>query len=347
MNRTASLIPTLLPGGEGLENPSPPGRGNGAREGFSFLYSSDMAQSILSPARQRGISLIELIVVIVLSGIIAGVLGMFIVRPIRGYDDQVRRATLVDAAEGALRRMQRDVRQALPNSIRLRELATTAVCSATSTGCALELLHTADGGRYRENADSICAGANLLDFSAADTSFDMTGSLQNSAVGNFPGGTRVVIYNLGQTGGNAYAGADVITPSGTVSLSQPNAGNANPSCRNDRITFPAFQFRFRSPTQRFFIVDTPVTYLCNTTTGTLTRYSSYSITAAQPTSAGAAPLNAAASAVLVDRVSRCNITYATGTDTRAGLATLDLTVTIAGSNESVRLLHQVHVDNAP
>ena len=66
-------------------------------------------------------TLIELIVVITITGIIAVVLGQFIVRPIQGYQDQVRRAELVDAAEMALRRTALDIRQALPNSVRIRD----------------------------------------------------------------------------------------------------------------------------------------------------------------------------------------------------------------------------------
>ena len=68
--------------------------------------------------RARGFTLVELVVVITIAGIVGTMATYFIVNVMQGYQDQTRRAALVDAAESALRRMQRDVRRALPNSIR-------------------------------------------------------------------------------------------------------------------------------------------------------------------------------------------------------------------------------------
>ena len=52
---------------------------------------------------QKGFTLIELIVVIVLVGILASIGGIFISRPIEGYVALSRRAELVDSADTALR----------------------------------------------------------------------------------------------------------------------------------------------------------------------------------------------------------------------------------------------------
>ena len=90
--------------------------------------------------RQAGFTLIELVVTLVVTAIVVGFMSMFIAAPIRGFADQACRSRLVDAADTALRRMERDVRRALPNSIR----------TTSSAGVvALELLSTVDGGRYR------------------------------------------------------------------------------------------------------------------------------------------------------------------------------------------------------
>jgi MSHA biogenesis protein MshO len=48
---------------------------------------------------------------------------------------------------------------------------------------------------------------------------------------------------------------------------------------------------------------------------------------------------------MAKNVSACNFSYQPGTSQRAGLVTLRLQITEDG--ESVTLLHQIHVDNAP
>ena len=67
--------------------------------------------------RNCGFTLIEAIVVIVITGIIASMVAVFIRTPVDGYLDAERRAGLTDIADTAVRRMARDIRLALPNSV--------------------------------------------------------------------------------------------------------------------------------------------------------------------------------------------------------------------------------------
>src|SRR5262245_5020575 len=90
----------------------------------------------------RGVTLIELVVVIALVGILGALIVTF-VQPIRSYIDVGRRAALADAADGALRRIGRDVRLALPNSVRV-----------DASGQFVELLLVRTGGRYRVGEDA-------------------------------------------------------------------------------------------------------------------------------------------------------------------------------------------------
>jgi MSHA biogenesis protein MshO len=266
--------------------------------------------------------LVELITVIVITGILAGVLARFLSEPVRGYLQVASRATLVDQADLALRRMAQEVQRALPNSVRV------APCGA---GQCLEFLSTVDGGMYRAQVSSPIAVPpdDILDFinPLGDNSFDVPGGLrQVPTPGNF-----VVVYNLNAgpaPSNNAYAGGNLATIA------------VGSTVNNVLLTAPTL-FPLASPKQRFFVVGTPVSYLCDPVAGgggTLRRNAGYAIAAAQP-------VDPAQGVLMSDRVAACAFTYNAGTATRGALLTLSLT--LADGGEQITLLHQVHVFNAP
>ena len=306
--------------------------------------------------RHSGMTLIELVVVITISGIISSVLIFFIVGSMQSYEAQARRAELVDAAEMALRRMARDIRQALPNSVRV-----------DPTGRVIEMLNTADGARYREGPGTLPGGhphgppAFRLRVPGTDgDGFNIVGFFPNITVPfdstnptDCPSlNCRLAIYNQGVTGADAYADANapantpvVMTNPSVITFTVRMDGQEDSSVFNDEHQVKPsgnLRFRYASPNQRVFIVDTPVTYACDTAGKTITRYSNYPITAAQQTTPAGA-----ASALLSTPVTACTFTYSQGTNQRAGLVTLDITVSDTDSGEVVRLLYQTHVDNSP
>jgi MSHA biogenesis protein MshO len=282
---------------------------------------------------QQGFTLIELVITIVLTTIVVSFMALIVSGPVRAFDDQGRRAELVDIAENSLRRVARDIRRALPNSVRV---------TASASVVAIELLNTIDGVRYRDRPPPGNPSKRLR-FSAADNAFN--------SIGTFSGISRpfsstthfLSIYNVGVPGANAYELANVITPAGTRIdiVSDTVAGEDNISLS------PAFQFRFASPGQRVYLIDTPISYLCDTGTGTLVRYTGYSIAADQLDRDSSAELLAAGgtATVVASQITSCNVAYAPGTSERAGLVSLALEV--SNSGETISLLHQVHVDNVP
>ncbi len=280
-----------------------------------------------------GFTLIELVVVIVLSTIVVSFMAMFIAGPIRGYTDQVRRAELVDLAETSLHRMSRDVHRALPNSIRV---------TGSGSVVALEMINTIDGVRYREKPPPDDA-TKQLDFTTSDDAFNSIGAFTGISKPFTSTSHYLSIYNVGVPGANAYELANVITPPGT----QINI-DADAVAGEDNVTLsPAFRFAYGSPAQRVFLVDGPLSYLCDLGAGTLTRYAGYSIAASQSNRDSAAELSAAGATntLIASHISACSITYAPGTSQRAGLVTLQ--ISIADSGETISLLHQVHVQNVP
>jgi MSHA biogenesis protein MshO len=279
----------------------------------------------------RGFTLIELVITIAVGSVVVAFMAMFIVTPMTIYTAQTRRAMLVDAADSALRFIGRDLRAALPNSVRV---------SASGSVTALELLATADGARYQDSGP-LSNPALALDLTAADGAFATTVPFTQVTLPWTSNAYFLSIYNVGVPGADAYQMANVITPAGTtITIS------AGATANQDLVTLsPSFQFAYGSPGQRVFLVSGPVTYLCDTAAATLTRYSSYTIASAQPASAAALTAAGASAALVASNVAGCQFVLSAGTAQRNGLATL--TLQIAQSGESVQLLHQVQVVNAP
>ncbi len=255
----------------------------------------------------QGFTLIELVMVIVLVSILSVLGGELIVLPIKSYQALERRAELSYLAEAALRRMQRDIRQALPNSIRI------------SGGNTLEFLNAADGGRYRSKTTKQGNG-DVLNFDAPDSSFDVMGDLADKPSG------WVVIYNLGvgHTNADAYEGNN-------------RAAVSNTSKTDSVVLTASKQFPFESPEQRFFIVDEPIAYRCQN--NQIQRFHGYAISTSVPN------FDALSYDLLLNAPGiACSFNYNAGSGTRTGLVTLTISLTDA-AGESVTLIHQVHVDN--
>lgn len=270
--------------------------------------------------RSLGFTLVELIMVMLVIGIIAGSFAIFIPGPLKGYTDAKRRAQLTDDADTAIRRIAREVRSALPNSVRY---------SADMTG--IEFIPTIDGARYRSQEDdgNEPPTGDPLDFSIADTSFDYFGGNIAGETGDF-----VVVFNTGQSGANAYDG--------------DNRAKLTANISGNRVSFASFHFPFTSPGKRFHIVSAscPVTIGCTNIglsggngTGSVQIYREYNKNFANPS---AAP---SSGNMLAEYVSGCEFHYEPGVTASNGLITLLLTLT--RDDETVTLHHQIHVDNAP
>jgi MSHA biogenesis protein MshO len=287
-----------------------------------------------------GFSLVELVIVITITGIISMVASRFIAAPLHGYQDLTRRAGLVEAADLSIRRMARDVRRALPNSVRV-----------DASGKSLEILHTADAARYRDDpgvnggADHTAATDWLTIAAGGDSEFNALGRLQalSFSYGTaLAAGHRLAIYN---TTVAVYAEAEAGTDPGSITPSTTTITITDDTDEDHFTLSSAFEFTLSSPEQRFYVVESPVTYICDTSAETLTRYSGYSIVSSQPTDSGASPLSSASSASVAQHVTACSFSYTAGLPSRAALLSIELTLGDGG--ESIQLLTQVHVENSP
>jgi MSHA biogenesis protein MshO len=258
---------------------------------------------------------------------------------VQGYFASAARAELTDAADTALRRMARDLRLALPNSVRV---------SANASGTYLELLLTKTGGRYLSDEDAPVIG-QILDFDdASKTSFQVVGPMPSGPLGSqtITPGDRIVVYNLGPgfSPADAYncnVACNRATVSAVDSATHKITLSSNP--------FAAQAPKFKSPEHHFQVVTDPVTYVC--AGGSLTRYWGYPIQAAQPVNLASAPLSDAGTshALLATGVIGCSFSSQSLANTHTGLIDLSLTMQDANNADSgsVTLVQQVHVDNTP
>jgi MSHA biogenesis protein MshO len=291
--------------------------------------------------RQRGFTLVEAVVVIVITGIIGAMVALFIRLPVQGYVDTTARAQLLDLADTTLQRMKRDIRLAVPNSVRVDTVDDVIY---------LEFLQSKVGGRYLGEEDAVAAGDVLSWSDATDTSFTVVGAMptgKQSIVKN----DYLVVYNLGsgQEPGNAYdcsracnrALIDAVSGNTVTLKVNPFAGQV-----------AAYGVALMSPGISFQVFPSAVTYACDPSQQTLTRYWNYDIQAKQPSSLAALSAadpnkSGARVALLADGVvAACAFNYDGLLGNHSALVTLELTLA-DGNSGKLTLVQQVHVDNTP
>jgi len=263
----------------------------------------------------KGFTLIEIIMVIVIIGIIGGMVAVFIAKPIQGYTDTVRRSELTNAADVALRRLQYDVRRAIPNSLR-------EVTDTSGKVIGIEFIMTKNSGIY--------SGEGLT--------FNVVGAMPSNPA--MLTNDYIVILNTGQTSLDAYAGAN-------------RAKITNIS--GNTVTLDSNPFTYPSPQSKFQLIDGTdkvIRYICNGlgTEGTLTRFSGcdFSTTTNCTSSAvlaGSTSSQPKASCTYNDSSSTIN--YHSAEMLRNGLLSIELKLTDNTNQESITLFQQIHVSEAP
>lgn len=261
--------------------------------------------------RARGFTLVELILVITLAGLVAAMIASVLSRPLEGFVDQSRRAELTDLAASALDRMARDIRLAVPNSL-----------SVSATHTQVSFLPIEGAGRYRANRP------------------DPSGPWQDPPVclRAFNPCTIPILWPSDASGTDTYwlvvyniAASErdqaVISPS----VISPKAFRLSGSVLQGNLP-QDFRFKYASPQHRLYWAKETLGYECRD--GKLLRSVSPNLDGSN-----------ASESVMADSVSACSFTYDPGSNTRSGLVSLRLSLIRDG--ETITLLQQVHVDNAP
>ena len=263
--------------------------------------------------QSKGFTLLELIIVILLISILLVSVSNITSFSVYGYIDAKDRMRLSQSSKWVVERISREVREGLPQSIRAGDSA--------NIHC-VEFMNIVNASTYL----NLPASGAVSSFTAVG--FDLT----------FAAGMLVAIMPINPT--TTYAGSGTlgsvasITPSGTQSTIT--------------LTGPT-SFTRRSPQNRFYLLDSPVSFCLNDNNGQINRYTSYTITASQafPPTGGTTELMGENFTINGDVFN-----YQPGTLSRSGILQINLVSqnrnrNLSGNSESFEVFHEVHVRNVP
>lgn len=301
-----------------------------------------MSATVGMARRQRGLTIIELIVVMVLIAVVAAGVASIVGPSTQSYAAVKLRAQMTDESDTAVRRMVSDIQRAVPNSIR-----------SPNNQC-FELIPASAGGRYRMAADASpghdsagCSPSTTcsapLDTTKSTTVFDSLSTLPITPAN----GDWIVVNN--QNGNDVYDGTNRSAITGFAAAPATWMGA-------HRINIDAKQFSQGYDGGRYQVVPNSqraVFYVCSGADGTtdasgtgkgvLYRLKNYGFNSSYP----AACPSVVGADVILKGIVTCAVTYSPnqGSTQQSGYLLLDLD--LSRNAEAVHLTMGAHVANAP
>jgi MSHA biogenesis protein MshO len=261
-----------------------------------------------------GFTLLEFIIVIVIVAIMAISLSKLTNSTVYSYIDAKDRNRLSQSAKWITERISREVREALPQSVR---------ANVSGSFHCVEFMAIVNASTYLD----IPASGSL-------SSFNAVGYNLVADPANFVAIMPIDPASLYASSG-VLAGVNSIVTSGI----DPNQAVVTLNA--------ATNFTRRSPQRRFYLLDTPVSFCLDDTNGNMTRHDGYAIAAAQqfpPPGGSVIGENFSANTTVFN--------YQLGTLSRSGLLQINLFSqnrgrNLTGNSESFDVFHEVHVRNVP
>lgn len=265
-------------------------------------------------AKVKGFSLIELVIVIVLLGVLSISVATIFTDTTENYLQSEARLSMASTARLAIERIGREVREAMPNSVRV-------------------------------NADNSCV--EFVPIMAATEYVTLPTTSPGTTIDVVEPDASTEISGLSTT--ELYAmviplnNQEVYNPS--TSHASSVSGFAKQGGNITRATIASARFNRRSPRDRIFFVSQPVSFCL--VGNQLNRYSSYGFNNSQP-----APASMGTPSLILNRLLLDDngtpvevFEYDSGTLSRSGILMIELL--LEGRKESINLQHEVHIRNFP
>jgi MSHA biogenesis protein MshO len=296
---------------------------------------------------QRGFTLIELIIVMIVTSIVVVMISAIISRPLTGYFDTQRRADLADRGQAAINRMAFELENSVPNSVRI-------------SGTTIEFMPVLSAGRYRSGGAQKVHVLTKTKIKNNPPASPLTfNSLGGVTIGS---NNRIVINNT--TASILYADATDASPyTGVITAPAPANGITTSDCwvdsnsdvdcaggptgkpKETRITIArGHEFNASgngSPSKRFYLAKDAVTYNCDTGATTLKRYTGYPLVATQ-----VAIPTATSISTLATGVTACTFSLK-APSAAANLPIVIISLEMTADGEKMTLFKEVQLWNAP
>ena len=299
---------------------------------MSFLIRSNVRCNV-GKALMRGFTLMELIVVIIILGVMAVGISGFITLSTQTYLNVSERDELLSSARFVIERLNRELRNAVPNSIRIRNLDNNYQC--------IEFVPIVASTVYTdipvtpEPARNNLTVVRVLDIN--DNDYVCANGSCNDSIAIYPIEQGAVdIYSPANNKRFAMQSYTRVGPLGAILL------------ENNQT------FAQHSPTNRAYILNSPVSYCLELNGGKaeIYRYQNYGFNINQPApNKSIMPFSLMAQALVFTNVNNINIdhngAFFLQNATLQRNAVVQVELTFSRDGEEVVFDNDIHINNIP
>ena len=267
--------------------------------------------------KSSGFTLVEMVTVIIILGVMVLGVSSFVIMGTRIFVESTAVDQVLSQSRFVMERMTREIRNAVPNSLRVTENPATFQC--------IEFV-------------PIQASASYLSLPISPEPTSSTGTVMTPSLDIMPD-HRMLVYPLSES--HIYSATPTASEGRLFDIDEYDS-------TTNTITFDrAVRFSEASPRTRFFMVDNAVSY-CFLANGNIRRYTSYNMfNATQPTPSQMG--GDTSSALMAENVAINNgnwpIFYTPGT--LINNAVVQLTPEFLVNGQEFQYQHQVQVVNVP